>query len=185
MKKTFKIIGISLLVLILFRGYIFRKTIYYKEIGKRKEIRITNIKLLNLINKKSETISYKIGLTEVVTIANEITTQELRFTTHKVSYNPNELIITKQANCIGYSAMFNSITNHIIRKEKLNDTFEATHKVGKLTLFGTDLHKFFKSSFFKTHDFNTIKNLKTGEVISIDPSMSDYLRIKRVISNSK
>ncbi len=59
---------------------------------------------------------------------------------------------------------------------------EATHKIGQLDFLGIDLHQFFESSFFKDHDFNQIRNLGTGEVILVDPSISDYLWINRVVS---
>ena len=181
MKKTLKIIGISILILILFRGIIYRLAINYSEIGNRQEIKVTNKKLIDKIVKKSK--DRKIDLREITEIADEITKSELEFTTNRASNNPNELIDENQANCIGYSAMFNSIANYLIRKNGLQNEIEAKHKIGELDLFGINLHQFFDSPFFRDHDFNEITNQKTGEKIFIDPSVSDYLRINRITKN--
>jgi len=79
--------------------------------------------------------------------------------------------------------MFNSITNYLIIKSKQESSIEAEHKIGQLNLFGINLHQFFNKPFFKDHDFNEVRNNKTGEVFCIDPSLSDYLRINRIVKN--
>ena len=178
MKKTLKIIGVSILVLILFRGMIFRLAVKYNEIGSRPEIEITSKKLIGKIDSKSE--NKKIDLKEILEIADNITKEELEFTTNRAPNNPNELIHTNQANCIGYSAMFNSISNYLIRKNDLQNEIASEHKIGQLELFGINLHQFFDSSFYRDHDFNEITNKQSAEKFFIDPSVSDYLRIKRV-----
>lgn len=178
MKKILKIIGLSILLLILFRGFFYKFLINYSDIGTRTEIKITNEDLINRI--EIESINKGIELEEILEIADKITNESLSFTTRKTSNDPNELIITKKANCIGYSAMFNSITNYLIRKNKLEYKIEAKHKIGQLDFLGVNLHQFFDNSFFKDHDFNEITNKETGKVISLDPSVSDYLNIKSV-----
>ncbi|EPR68624.1 hypothetical protein ADICYQ_2321 [Cyclobacterium qasimii M12-11B] len=113
-------------------------------------------------------------------IADEITNEELKFTINRASINPNELINTNEANCVGYSAMYNSIANYVIRKNKLQKEIKAEHKVGKLEMFGINLHQFFENPFFKDHDFNEITDKTTGVKISVDPTLSDYLWINSV-----
>lgn len=166
------------MILILFRGIIFRLAIKYNEIGTRPKIEITSGDLMERIERKSK--DKKNDLKSIVEVADEITTTELKFTTNRASNNPNELINTKQANCVGYSAMFNSITNYLIRKNELQNEIEAEHKIGQLELFGINLHQYFESPFFRDHDFNEITDKKTGNKISIDPSVSDYLWINRI-----
>lgn len=114
MGKTLKIIGITVLMLILFRGIVFRLVVKYDEIGNRARIEITNKNLLEEIEK--EYSNRGIGLEEILVIADQITKRKLEFTTNQVSSNPNELINTNKANCIGYSAMYNSIANYLIEK---------------------------------------------------------------------
>lgn len=180
MKKGLIIFGSLVLLLFIFRGVIFRLVINYDEIGSRPEIEITNKKLIELI--ESSSANKEIDLGEILEIANRITKEELKFTTKHASYNPNELIYTNQANCVGYSAMYNSVANYLISKNKLEHEIEANHKIGQLSLFGINIHKYFNSPFFKDHDFNEITKLKTGEKIFIDPSVSDVLWIREVSS---
>ena len=80
--------------------------------------------------------------------------------------------------------MFNSIANQIIISKGLTREIESKHKIGKLELLGLNMHQFLKSPFFRDHDFNQLRNLKTGEEISIDPSLSDILWIEKVIIKS-
>jgi len=181
MKKFLKIIGILILIIVLFREIIYRLAINYRTIGIRTEIEITNKELIKLIETKSK--DREVDFKEILKIADEITIEELKFTIDRASNNPNELINTKKANCIGYSAMYNSITNYLIKQNRLQDKIEARHKIGQLDLFGINLHQFFENSFFKDHDFNEIENKETGQIILIDPSISDYLYIKRVSKN--
>lgn len=178
MGKTLKIIGIAVLMLILFRGIVFRLVVKYDEIGNRSRIEITNKNLIEEIEKEYK--NRRIDLEEISGIADLITKKKLEFTMNRVSNNPNELINTNQANCIGYSAMYNSIANYLIEKESLEDEIEAKHKIGRLELLGINIHQFFDNPFFRNHDFNEITNKKTGEKISIDPTVSDYLWIRRI-----
>ncbi|MFT6716541.1 MAG: hypothetical protein ACJA0Q_001185 [Saprospiraceae bacterium] len=181
MKKIFKIIGLSLLILIIFRGFTYRLLISYTEIGVRSEIKLTNEQLLKIID--TESANTNIDLKSLVKIANTVTCDKLRFTSNSTSIDPNELTITNQANCVGYSAMFNSTANYLIKKNNLNNHFEAKHCVGKLDFLGVDLHQFFHSKFFKDHDFNVIINTRTREIIPVDPSIYDYLLINEVTMN--
>ncbi len=181
MKKPLKIIGISILALLLFRGFFYRLLIKYNEIGTRAEIEIINGDLIERIESKSS--NRKIDLKEIAEIADEITNEELSFATNLVSNDPNELIHLNRANCIGYSSMFNAIANYLIRKNNLQKVLESRHLIGQLHFLGINIHPFFDSPFFSDHDFNVLKNKKTGQEISIDPSISDYLWIKRVAKN--
>lgn len=178
MKKTLKLIGILILILILFRGIIFRLIVKYEEIGTRPEIALTNEKLIGKINRES--IHKKIEANLILKIADQITREELKFTTKKCSRDPNELANTTYTNCVGYASMYNSIANYLINKNDLQNEIIAEHKIGQLELLGFNLHQLFESPFFSDHDFNEITNKVTGEISLVDPSVSDYLWIKKV-----
>lgn len=177
-KSIFKIIGFTLLTLLLFKSYFFNLFITYIDIGERDTLLISNKILIEKIDHKSA--NQDLNLEVIADIALDITNEELSFSTQHASQNPNESIKIHRANCIGYSAMFNSITNYLITKNKLEDEILAAHKIGKLELLGVDIHKYFSSPFLKDHDFNEIINNKTGEKIVLDPSLSDYLGIDRI-----
>lgn len=178
MKKALKIMGIFFLVIICFRGFLYRLFIRYKQIGTRTEISITNPQLIHKIEARSA--NREMDEKTIVSIARSITNETLYFSGRQASRNPNTLIDSYKANCVGYSSMFNSIANYLIRKHHLEREVAARHLIGQLNFMGINLHQFFRSPFFKDHDFNEITNLKTGKNISIDPSVSDYLYIHKV-----
>ena len=124
-------------------------------------------------------------LETIAEISQEITSEKLHFVSRSLEANPNTSFNTKKANCIGYSAMCNAIGNHIIRQNNLQETYEFKHLVGKMYVFGYDIHELFSSPFFKNHDYNVIINKQTGEKIYLDPSVYDYTWIDRVRSEQK
>ena len=176
--SKFKYIGI--IIIILFRGFVYRLSINYSKIKIRSNITLTDKNLIKEINAQTE--SKILSIEEIIKLSNEITSKKLNFTFTKVSSNPNLISEMKKANCIGYSSLFNSIGNYIIRKQKLTDKYEFIHLIGELDFFGFNIHNLFDSLFFKDHDFNEIKNKLTGEKKFVDPSLRDYLRIEYVRS---
>ena len=183
MKKALKILGISLLTLVLLRGSVYRALINYTTIGTRPEISITNVALIDKIQKKSE--NRILDIYSIADIAEQITKEELEFTFSSASKDPNKLIGTKKANCVGYSAMFNSIANYLIKVNTLSEEIVAQHKIAQLDLLGFDLHQLSDNPFYKDHDFNVVRNRLTGESIVIDPSVSDFLSLVEYRSNKK
>ncbi len=178
MKRFMVAVIVLLIVLTLFRGFIYRTIVKYDEIGTRSAIEISNPILLQLIESKIANKS--IGFKEVIEISRDLTIEQLEFTTKDSSNDPNDLVYSKLANCIGYAAMFNSLANHLINENNLEEEIEAKHRIGKLNLLGIDLHQYFDNPFFKDHDFNDIINKSTGEIVSVDPSLCDYLMIHTI-----
>lgn len=76
--------------------------------------------------------------------------------------------------------MFSAIADYLIKRYGLQDRYEVDHLVGHLRFLGINLHNFINNPFFRDHDFNSIKDLRTGEAIYVDPSIYDFLRIKKV-----
>jgi len=180
-KKIIKYIGILNILLILFRGFLYRTSINYTKVEVRKNITLTDKKWIKEINKQTK--GRTLSIEEIIKLSNKITSDNLNFTFNKVSSNPNLVSELKKANCIGYSSLFNSIGNYIIGKQKLNHKYEFIHLVGKLSFFGFNVHNLFNNPFFKDHDFNEIKYKQTGENKYVDPSLRDYLRIEYVTSD--
>jgi len=182
MKKILKIIGLLFLLIIIFRRPVYKEAVKYTVIQTRDCIPITNLNLLNSIEYRAFTKD--MNLDKIIENASTITREELSFTFRETSSDPNVIIDTNVANCVGYSAMFNSIANHLIEKNYLEEKYTAVHQVGLLTFLGKSIHPYFVGEFFRDHDFNTVKNMETGEVISIDPSLNDYFRISEVSISS-
>jgi len=166
------------MVSILFRGWIYRNLITYTNTGSRENIKITNTRLLEKIRVKSS--NKTITIENIIHIARSVTIKELGFSKNQFSRNPNDLMDSKKANCVGYAAMFNSIANHLIRANNLEQKYAAEHRIGNLELIGFNLNQLFTSPFFRDHDYNEIIDLRTRNIIAIDPSVSDYLGIKFV-----
>lgn len=166
------------LLLILFRGFIFRGLVSYNETGTRSEVLIINKTLIEKIEEKLN--GRIITIDEIAIVSDEITTHALQFTSSQVSRDPNILFDTHRANCIGYSAMYNSIANYIIRSENLESEIVARHKIGHLHLLDFNLNQIIKSPFFHDHDYNVLESLVSGRVLTTDSAVSDYLWIDGV-----
>ena len=179
-KKIIKYFGIIIILLILFRGFLYRTSVNYSKVAIRNNITLTDKKLIKEIDKQTE--GKILSIKEIIKLSNKITSEKLHFTIDNISSNPNLVSELKKANCIGYSSLFNSIGNYITGKQKLTDKYEFIHLVGKLDVFGFNVHNIFKSPFFKDHDFNEIKDKRTGESKFVDPSLRDYVKIKYVTS---
>ena len=156
-KKIIKYLGIVILLLIFFRGFLYRMSINYSTVRSRENISLTDEKLILQINEQIE--NKILNIEQIIKLSNSITSEQLNFTFGKASANPNALSELEKANCIGYSALFNSIGNYIIRKQNVADQYAFVHLIGKLDVFGYDIHSLFDSPFFKDHDFNEIQYL--------------------------
>lgn len=180
MKKAIKILGVLGIIIFVFRGWIFRKSIFYVQIGQRKDIELNDEKLITQLELESNITT--LTMDKMIDIARTKTSECLAFTTEKISSNPNKVLKDGCANCVGYAALFNSIMNFFIKNQKLEHKFKARHIFGKVYFIGTDLHQFFEHPFFKDHDYNEILNLETNEKYYIDLTVSDYLGIHEVSS---
>ena len=156
----------------------YRTFISSSILKTRDDITLIDKYLRKKINERfnGKNLNFK----EIIALTNTITSNTINFTFSKTSNNPNTILTTKKANCIGYASLYNSIGNYILVQQQLKHHYKFTHLVGKLSFLGFDIHQFIDTPFFKDHDFNLIKNLKTGQQIYVDPSLSDYFYIDEV-----
>ena len=181
--KPIKKTALALLVLlasaVVFRGWIYRSAVVYKTIGERTQPSAASAPLAvfiekNIAGKKCNSVA------EAADLAQGITTAHLHFTTEKCEADPNKLLTTKAANCIGYAAFFTAVFEYLRVKYNLGDDWVAKCEIGHLYLFGKNMHPYFPGKFFKDHDFVLVTNRKTGQSFALDPSVSDYLFVDRV-----
>ena len=180
LKNSIKYLAIIILLIIPFRGFLFRTSVNYSEIDHRKNVELTDKKLIAEIN--NQTKGKVLNIEEIIELSNEITSDNLAFSLHRVSSNANAVYISKKANCIGYSSLFNSIGTYMLQQQQQTDTYEFIHLVGALDVLGFNIHNLFDNPFFKDHDYNEIINKKTHTKLFVDPSLRDYLRIEYVSS---
>lgn len=178
MKKKIRILLVLLLTVIVLRGPMYRLCVGYEVVGVRPSVELKDAKLIQRL--EAEVDRGAGDMQDVISTARKMTNEYLHFVVRQNQSDPNTLIHRGEANCIGYSALFNSIAQYLISKYGLSGQYTSTHRIGKLYVLGFDIHVLFDDPFFKDHDFNQLENLLTGEIISIDPSVSDYLWINRV-----
>lgn len=105
----------------------------------------------------------KIDAKQIIEIALYKISSKLNFTVAKNNINPNKLIESKTAHCIGYASFFSSTCNYLFKKHHINDICFAQTHIGQLYICNLNIHKYLHSPFFKDHDFVIIRNRKTGE----------------------
>ena len=186
-KRTLLIILIISTVGLLFRGWFYRHLVTYKSVKIRTNYLATNIKLTDYIDANTDNQTDP-DIKQIIKLGLSITSRKLNFTVDKNDTDPNKLIISKTAHCVGYASFFATTCNYLLEKYNLSDTWTAKPQAGQLHFLGTNIHdyltKFFKDTdFIKDHDFVTIENKKTGEILAVDPTANDYLRIDFITYN--
>lgn len=181
MKKwRFYIFGLLILLAIcLFRGGLYRIFVAYKPFSQRTLYTPTHPALITALAKASSQNPQK-EVHSIIKQSLSFTASHLYFTVANNENNPNKLLQSQQAHCVGYAAFFATTCQYLLQKQGLSGEWKVKHKVGKLLVFGHNIHSLFSSSFFQDHDFVTIENVQTGEIYAVDPSVYDYFYITYV-----
>ncbi len=151
----------------------------YSIIKERKSVVLKNDSLKGVINNWLKR-NKKPTMDELVDFILDLTKNQLAFSFGKCSSNPNALVKKQKANCIGYSALFSSLMNYTLTKKQLDKRYECYHYVGKIYYAGQNINALFNDPFFKDHDFNMIRDIEHKNDIVVDPSLYEYLGIRRV-----
>ncbi len=159
---------------ILSGGFYFRQFVSYRSIKERSYLPFSTTQFLQ--SKKATEPE------EVIETALSRTAQTLNFTFSKCYRDPDKLLKSKKANCIGYAAFCSAACNQLFEESKMKD-WKATPQIAKIYVLGINVHQFISSPFFKDHDIVKIENTKTGECFFVDPSLYDYSRIRWVRGN--
>ncbi len=175
-KRTILAILILAAVGVFFRGWIYRSLVTYHSVGERTNFSVTNDKLINYLDASTKNINEP-NIQQIIKLGLSISSKQLNFSAGKNDIDPNQLINSKTAHCVGYAAFFTTSCNYLLEKYELSGEWTAKHQIGQLNFLGINIHKLFNSPFFKDHDFVIIKNEKTGETLAVDPTINDYLSI--------
>lgn len=175
-KRIYLIVTLTTITAFVARGWLYQHFVTYEIIGARQAYPVKSQQLRVCIEKAT---AGKSGLDTkgVIALALTITSKTLHFTAAKNDNDPNKLIVSKSAHCVGYAAFCVTTCNYLLKKYQLSDSWIATAKVGQLWVVGLNIHNYFTSSFFKDHDFVIVSNKTTGEFFAVDPVISDYLFI--------
>lgn len=181
--KVIAVIAVVLVLLFLFKGSIYRMAVKYEDGGSRKSYDIKDDNLANYINQNlpnDESLDTTIDIDQIIDLSQEITTKTLDFSLEAQESDPKKLILTAEANCVGYAAFASAVGNYLLSRFGMDKEWEAKPKKGKLYLFGNSMHKNVKSGWFKDHDFVVFRNKNTKEEIYADPTVHEYFGVKRV-----
>jgi hypothetical protein len=162
-----------------FRGWLYRHAVTYTSVGLRTNYPATDHQLIGLIDENARQATDP-DIRQIIQLALSITAGQLQYTAEKNDADPNLLIHSKKAHCVGYAAFFATTCNALIKKYHLNPAWTAQPRIGQLWFLGINVHPCFQDPFFKDHDFVTIENPETGAVIAVDPTIHDYLGINWV-----
>lgn len=161
---------------IFFRGWIYRSLVTYQSVGQRDHFIATDKRLINYLDANSENLKNP-AIKPIIRLGLSLTSKQLNFSAGKNDIDPNKLITSKTAHCVGYAAFFTTSCNYLLDKYELSGEWTAKHHIGQLYFLGVNIHKYFNSPFLNDHDFVIIKNKKTGETLAVDPTINDYLYI--------
>ena len=182
LKRIFLTIIILSAIGFLFRGWLYRHIVTYKSVGLRNNYTATNEKFTDYIDA-SIAKQNELKIEQIIKLSLSITSWQLNYTVNKNDNDPNKLINSKRAHCVGYASFFSTTCNYLLKKYAFDDLWIVRHHVGQLYFLGTNVHQYFHSPFFKNHDFVTIENKATGEMYAVDPTINDYLWIDFVTLN--
>jgi len=175
-KRTMLAILSLVIVGILFRGWIYRHLITYRSVGQRPAYLVTNSKLAVFIDMNMDKKKY-LDIKDIIKIGLSATSCHLNYTTTQNDIDPNKLIDSRTAHCVGYASFFATTCNYLIKKNDLGEQWNVTPQIGQLYFMGVNINKCVNTPFFKDHDFVTIENKTTGEIFAVDPTVNDYFFI--------
>ncbi|PQA91672.1 hypothetical protein B0A69_17905 [Chryseobacterium shigense] len=155
------------------RNFLFNSFFRYEIIKERE--------MYSLKNKHDVQYRNNGDVEDIINENLKETASALSFSFDPCASDPNILMETKKANCIGYSAFFAASLHNRLEEQGLDDDWSVSHEVGEIYFLNENINAYFKSKFFKDHDFVVVKNRKTKETIAVDPALYDYFRIDKII----
>jgi len=175
LQKYLKYLGLVVLIILLFRGVLFRVFFVYKPIHTRTLIPLEHTELTDLLRE-----SRPQTLESIITLSESIICERLSFSSIRQSQNSNTAYERGTAHCVGYTALFSTIVQYLLEQNRLNDQYQVNHTVGQLFLLGINIHDYWNAPFFSDHDYTIIINKHSHEKVAIDLTVSDYLGIHRI-----
>lgn len=174
-KLLFGLLALTILTFLL-RNWLFWQLFSYQSVGDRPTYAIENPELRTYIESELPANSVK-SPRVILKKALQLSAKQLHFSAARNHNDPNLLIDSHSAHCVGYAAFTTTICNELLQHYQLNAEWKAEARVGQIHFLGINVHPYFQSAFFKDHDFVVLRNQKTGEELAADPTVYDYLGI--------
>jgi hypothetical protein len=129
---------------------------------------LISYKILSVINQEK---IYGKPTQELEPILSEVLSSTKNDLSFKLKSNTNLVFKTKVGNCVGYTKYYNKLLSERLKKDNIGG-ITIFHTRVKILLVRQSIH-FFNSPSFKDHDISIVKNITTGDVYYIDPSLSE------------
>ena len=129
---------------------------------------LISYKILSVINQEKIYGKPTQDLEPILSKVLSSTKNDLSF---KLKSNTNLVFKTKVGNCVGYTKYYNKLLSERLKKDNIGG-ITIFHTRVKILLVGQNVH-FSNSPSFKDHDISIVKNITTGDVYYIDPSLSE------------
>ena len=182
MKRSALIFLVLTAIVFFAREWLYNQVVTYRSIGSRTTYPATN----PLLIEQLESADLKqADVRQIIDLALGITSQQLNFTAENNANDPNKLIYSRTAHCIGYAAYFATTCNYLLMKNGLDGQWVARPQIGQLYVLGINIHTYLDSPFLKDHDIVIIENKATGEILAVDPAINDYLGIDFISYSDK
>ena len=175
MKRFLRVLLVLVLLLVLFRGPVYRLLTDYE---------ITDYRPVPLPpDERLQTVSDSLYLLDTEPIGFVRNVQHyvagrLRFRAHNSGTTAAALHAGGEANCVGYARLTADLLNR--NRSFTGQDYLARQGVAKISVLGFDLHRLFDSPFFRDHDVVVIQNKEGTIVRVVDPSLFDYAGVRWV-----
>jgi hypothetical protein len=130
--------------------------------------RLINYKILYVINQEK---IYGKPTQDLEPILSEVLSSTKSDLSFKLKSKTNLVFKTKVGNCVGYAKYYNRLLSERLKKDNIGN-ITISHARAKVLFIGQNIH-FSKSPSLKDHDISIVKNITTGDVYYIDPSLSE------------
>lgn len=177
LKRMACTIGLLVAIGWMFRGWLYTHLLTYRSVGVRAAVYATSHRDLIAYLDSGAKNADKMAIEDLIRRALSLTSEKLHFADNQTDIDPNKLIHSGKAHCVGYAAFFATTCNYLLKKQGLADTWEAKPQIGQLYCLGINVHPYFHSPFFKDHDFVTIENKNSKQIWAVDPTVHDYLGV--------
>jgi hypothetical protein len=172
--------GLFVLLSLLFvlRGWMYRKLVKYQVQDERRAYQAKDEVLIDLISSGIDSVKLQ-NAEDIIDHVLSQSSAQLHYSMANNDNDPNKLVYSKSAHCVGYAAFVTSSCNYLFAKYKLQN-WNAQAYSAQVFFMDENIHRFFSNPFFKDHDCVLIHNKESGEIIAVDPTVHDYFWIMRV-----
>lgn len=179
MKKVFLGTLVFMVLSIAFRGWIYRWMVTYQSVGQRGSYEATSPSLKQVFKEAMQN-DPPADVASAIQRSLSLTSHHLAYSLQSQVVDPNALVNNGKAHCVGYAHFFATAFRQMIPSFRNTGEWEATVHRAQLYCLGVNVHPFFNSPGFKDHDIVVIRNKNTGQIIGVDPTLSDYFLIDNI-----